>query len=248
MAQRRVSKTATRSREAAAAFRRVEPELEALRSAGKLAVMNVNLERYVTLALEGAPRVARFRGQIAAEMPRFDLGFIDRLPDYILATHHLALQHRARRVARPAPALLAEANAVRTRLLTWSVPLVESGMMSRPKRARGRGDGRIAVDLAHLVVAYRAAWKTIEGRCAITEDYLDHADSLHTELSSAQLSVRQSIKPPWLLRAALTLLDRAYSQCRRALQYLRYEQGDVDEILPNPRRNRGLRGRARSNR
>lgn len=31
---------------------------------------------------------------------------------------------------------------------------------------------------------------------------------------------------------AFTLLSRAYSACRRAAAYIRWEQGDVDELVP----------------
>src|SRR5690606_30642203 len=43
------------------------------------------------------------------------------------------------------------------------------------------------------------------------------------------------------VRRAWTLVDRAYTQCRRALSYLRFEEGDADLIAPSLRRNPGPR-------
>jgi hypothetical protein len=43
------------------------------------------------------------------------------------------------------------------------------------------------------------------------------------------------------VRRAWTLLDRAYTQCRRALGFLRFEDGDADTLAPSLRRNSGPR-------
>jgi hypothetical protein len=41
------------------------------------------------------------------------------------------------------------------------------------------------------------------------------------------------------VRRAWTLLDRAYNQCRRALNYLRFDDEDADTLAPSLRRNTG---------
>jgi hypothetical protein len=43
------------------------------------------------------------------------------------------------------------------------------------------------------------------------------------------------------VRRAWTLLDRAYAQCRRALEFLRFEDDDADSLAPSLRRNQGPR-------
>jgi len=43
------------------------------------------------------------------------------------------------------------------------------------------------------------------------------------------------------LRKSWTLLDRAYTQCRRALGYIRYFEGDADTLLPSLRRSNSPR-------
>jgi hypothetical protein len=43
------------------------------------------------------------------------------------------------------------------------------------------------------------------------------------------------------VRRAWTLLDRAYNHCRRALSFLRFEEGDADTLAPSLRRNAGPR-------
>lgn len=49
------------------------------------------------------------------------------------------------------------------------------------------------------------------------------------------------------MRKAWTLLDRAYTQCRRrAVIFIRYVEGDYDELLPSFRRNAGNKGKGKA--
>ncbi|MFO0553777.1 MAG: hypothetical protein U0271_35665 [Polyangiaceae bacterium] len=45
---------------------------------------------------------------------------------------------------------------------------------------------------------------------------------------------------PESVRRAWTLLDRAYTECRHTITFLRRREGDADDIAPSMRRNLGV--------
>ena len=100
--------------------------------------------------------------------------------------------------------------------------------------------------MVSLVTLYRSNWADVHAMCGVTEQDLQRAAVVgpavfamasrrenvpSTSLSEMSMHVRQS----W------TLLDRAYTQCRRAITYFRFIEGDADTIAPSLRRNVGRR-------
>ena len=86
-----------------------------------------------------------------------------------------------------------------------------------------------------LVALYRSRWSEVADFRVVTEQELVRAGESAAKVfalvsrrenpefaSTADASLR--------VRRAWTLVDRAYDQCRRALQYLRHDQGDADVI------------------
>jgi hypothetical protein len=107
----------------------------------------------------------------------------------------------------------------------------------------GNGFHALATNLGHVARLADRHWAAIEGRSGITRADIDRAGELNQEIFKylgeravnggdlAQLAV---------LRAQnFTLIVRAYDELRRAIAYLRYHEGDVDEIAPSLFANRG---------
>jgi len=141
----------------------------------------------------------------------------------------------------------AEVHPTRAKLLMWAIPLAEMGIFSKSaidkiREGSGLRDG--AGDIMALVALYRNHWDQVRTMCGVTEEDLDRASKIGPA-AFASVSRREHAPTVSPAEAALrvkkawTLLDRYYSQCRRAIAYLRYFEGDVDEIAPNLRRNMG---------
>jgi len=225
---------------------RVAPELDAI-DASDLAPLNVDLVSATSIALGVADRVRSYRDRMA-KLPEFDLTNVDKLVDYAKATYGLYLDNQPPPAPAEAEALMREASELRSKLLVWSVPLVAAGHFDEAAVARvrsGSGHKDIPADLIQLVTLYRRSWSEVQAICGVTEQDIERAAALGPAVF-AMLSRREHTteKPgadgSLRLRRAWTRLDRAYAQCRRAIAFLRFAEGDVDEIAPNLRRNPGV--------
>jgi len=126
----------------------------------------------------------------------------------------------------------------------WAVPLAQSGIFNQAaidKIREGSGIRDSAADLVALVALYRHDWDKVRTMCGVTEEDLDRASKIgpavfgavsRRELDTSTPTTASTLR----VRKAWTLLDRAYTQCRRAIGYYRYLEGDVDTIVPNLRR------------
>lgn len=231
---------------------RVAPELDAI-DASDLAPLNVDLVSATSIALGVADRVRSYRDRMA-KLPEFDLANVDKLVDYAKATYGLYLDNQPPPAPAEAEALMREASDLRAKLLVWSVPLVAAKHFDEASVASirsGSGNKDIPADLIQLVTLYRRSWAAVQAICGVTEQDLERAAALGPAVF-AMLSRRdQSNEKPGAdgslrLRRAWTRLDRAYAQCRRAIAFLRFAEGDVDEIAPNLRRNPGVARGGRS--
>ena len=131
----------------------------------------------------------------------------------------------------------------------WAAPLAGAGKFEQAAIAKikeGSGNKDTPSDLVALVALYRSVWDDVKNICGVTEQDLSRGAEIgpavfalvsRRELQSAGAVSDGSLR----VRRAWTLLDRAYSQCRRALNYLRSEEGDVDQFAPSLRRNSGPR-------
>jgi hypothetical protein len=95
----------------------------------------------------------------------------------------------------------------------------------------------------------KASWSNLEGKTPLSLQELNQAANPALDLASAIGSKEQS---PVVIgeaarsrQAAFTLFRRAYDEARRAVLYLRYHEGDGDEIAPSLYAGRGGRGKAK---
>ena len=108
----------------------------------------------------------------------------------------------------------------------------------RMKELRGgNGHRNVAHDLFILVQIARSDWAKLEGKTFLTPTELNGAELSAEELTGA---IAERERQPGQLneaaddrQRAFTAFARAHSKVRRAIQYLRDEYGDVDEIMPS---------------
>ncbi|HEX2733398.1 MAG TPA: hypothetical protein VHM70_17425 [Polyangiaceae bacterium] len=230
---------------AEAAFRRVQSDIEAVPT-DQMAALNVDLGHAASVVLGAADRILTFRERILS-LPEFDYDAINKLTDYALAAWYLYVTNPPEADLADAEAILSEMQALRAKLLTWAAVLAATGHFDKRVSEQINvevGQKDAASDLFGLVRLYWARWDNVRGLCDLTKADLKRAAEVGL-LSFAIASRRDGLADPWdahlRVRRAWTLVDRSYSECRRALHYLRFQEGDCDEIAPNLRGNSGNR-------
>lgn len=229
--------------EGEAALTQIGEELAALR-ADELLPIRVDVVRAATIVLGTWPTLATLRPRIVDELPCFSIERFDRLPAYALATwyaHLLSLPPDS--PENPVKPLLDEAHTLRESLLVGAEGLAHFGLLDAKRVAAirsGLGNIDVANDLGALSALYREAGPAIAGKTPVTAAQVDRAAALGPALLIA-LGVRDhDAKLPAAPGAladqrnrAFTLFARAYDQCRRAVTYLRWDEGDADTYAPS---------------
>ncbi len=234
------------------AYLRVQSEVESM-SAADVGPMNVDVVTATSTVLGVADRIMPYRDQMA-QLPDFDVKYVDNLVSYALAAWYTYVTNLPQPAPTDASQLLDEAATLRGKLLLWAHPLVQSGIFDAAAYAKikqGSGNKDMASDVVALERLYRDHWPEVQGQCGVTEADLDRAAHVGVTafalISSREHQLSAGASGDTLrVRAAWTLLDRAYSQCRRALGYLLYADGDVDDIAPSLRHNPGKRASRRN--
>jgi len=230
--------------DACRAYERVAHAIDAVNTAG-LSPQNLDLMAALSVVIGVAPGLLRYRDRML-KLPEFDIRHVDLLTDYATATWYLHVTN----FAEPSDArgLEDQVAPLRAKLLVWAAPLAHSGIFSQAavdQIREGSGIRDAAGDLVALTALYREHWNQVRGICGVTEEELDLAARLGSAVYS--IASRRENAPASPSEAALrvrkawTLTDRAYSQCRRALAFLRYDENDVDILCPSLRRNAGHR-------
>jgi hypothetical protein len=226
------------------AAERIKDEIAAV-DASQLAPMNTDVPIAASTVLGHMERINEYRDEIVA-MKGFEARNIDGLSDYAKAAWLLYVGNQPPSSSKEEANLAAEVARLRAKFLVWATALAADGVFDAAAVARirdGSGYRDAAGDLVALVLMFRERAEEVKNKTGITAEDLARGAQLGAA-AFAMLSRRDNpVAPPQAdgalrARRAWTLLDRAYGQVRRALDYLRYEKGDADLIAPNLRRNR----------
>ncbi|WP_437280846.1 hypothetical protein WME90_09910 [Sorangium sp. So ce375] len=233
--------------QAAAAFDRALPEIEAL-SPDRLITINLDIPRAVSQVLGVLPGLVALRPAIAEEFQKHDIALLDRLETYALAAWHAHLVYLSSRDPESAlKPLVAEAVPLREDLLSDAEALARRGLLDAETVAEIRaGQGHIdtANDLVALSALFGESWCEIADRTAATEEEVKRAGEIGPQLLAA-LGVKEHGAGPGPTEAAdrraraFALLVHAYDQTRRAVAYLRWDEEDADTIAPSLYKGRG---------
>ncbi|MET0791648.1 MAG: hypothetical protein ABW061_09030, partial [Polyangiaceae bacterium] len=228
-----------------AAFQQILPEAETV-AAKDLLVINIDVTTAVTTATGALPEIMALRDQ-ASKLPAFDIKHFDTLETYALATMHVQGEYVA--ASRPPEELLAlndQGIALREVLHSDATALAKRGLMNGSKLSSFKvspGYKILAEDLVGLSSLLRHNWDKIGSKTAITMAELDQAEELSDKLLSAVGAREQA--PAVLAEVAIqrqrvfTLFVDAYDQVRRAINFLRWEEADLETIAPSLYSGRG---------
>lgn len=232
--------TVENERSAAQAFAESQAERDAVRPED-LTRLNLDVPSVVATVLGALPEILAFRIDIQKHLPTFDLKHVDQLHTYALALSHAFAQNKS---ATPNGDKLAELNVegttLRDNMLADLTTLSRRGLVNPEafKSCRGYvGYKNVASELQLLTTVARANWSLIEGKCGISPDELDRGEKTATHMlrlvGLREQATEATSAATGQRDRAFKLLVHSYDQVRRALQYLRWDEGDVEDIAPS---------------
>jgi len=223
------------SASSAVGFERCKAEIDAAAS-GPLAYFNVDVLYAVRVMLTVCGNAALYREELA----KLGLDEVDRLEPRAQALSYAHALHGWKQEKPVAiDALAAEVQAHR-RVLNAELELMRlRGHIAKHAVTLQGTTGYLAVaqDVRTIASAFFANWDTvgpqIGNAVAHVNDALVAADQLIAAMAQ-DAEVEEKLVGSALQRAAAyTLAFKSYRAIHRGIQFIRYEEGDVDEIVPS---------------
>jgi hypothetical protein len=222
------------------AFERALPAMKAL-SDEEIVLVNLSIPDAVSGLLALERPLLDLKARITSALPEASRDFQEKLVQYAMALSHVHTRYQmATRASDPVPALSEEGMKLRSNLFSDARALIHRGFAdSRPLRNYKGSVGyrNLAFDLQMLAQFFRDCASSARGRSAVQPAELRRAN----ELAAAILSgLRKRTRPDPAVEAAadlrnraFTLFTREYDQVRRSVIYLRWNEGDADEVVPS---------------
>ena len=214
--------------------------------------VNFDFTAAVAVVLGAQPLLLEHRATIRDHLPMIPLRYIDELDTIAHAALYAYTQAQATQPESKLSALADDCRARRRQLHADAVAAMAHDLMPEDalhENPTGNGRLEIAQGLLGLCVAFRTWWHKVKGQTAVTEALLREHTSQAVELLAAlgrdenpatQESQRRDAQ--WL-RAA-SYFYHAYDQCRRAMGYVRWDEGDASDYAPALVGTRGPRTRS----
>jgi len=206
----------------------------------ELIPVNIDVASAVATAGAALSRIMDLRDE-ASRLPRFDISHFDQLRVYIFALSHAHANLIAASVPpEPITALNERAVKLRDTMYLDAVALARRGLISGEQITGFKanvGYKNLAADLLGLDALLRANWHKIASRTGVQLTELDEAVRLGKQLMAAVTAREQAsgliARAQAQRQRTFTLFVRAYDQVRRAISYLRWDDGDLDQICPS---------------
>ena len=241
-------------KKASVAYEAVLAEIDAVPQDSVLRV-NLDISRAASRVLGALAGINALRPEMAARLTDFDFAPLDKLETYAYAAwyaHILAMPPSSS--SSPVQPLLVEAAPLRDKLLVAAEHLAYFGFFEEKGVAeirRGSGYIDIANDLVGLHAMFKAKWSAVADNTPITAKEMERAMDLGSELLKKLGARLQPNGEPVITGEAVarrarafTLFMSAYDTVRRAVGFVRWNEGDAELIAPSvfmrtPRRKAG---------
>ena len=219
------------------AYEALAPQLAALEGAS-VPRYTLDATHAVAQARGIALRLEPFRPSLARLLD-FDLGHLDRFVDLANALTHVHTRLRVHRETVDVVALTAEAREARELLMVYVDLLVLNGTVApeivrRLRRGAGRLD--LVEDLTVLSLVFADHPDTLGPGAPVKAAQVTRAYALGATLGQAVVRDPRDPDREHLLRERAKighLLVVSHGQLRRAMDYLRYKEGDADRLVPS---------------
>ncbi|MGC4064578.1 MAG: hypothetical protein QM784_08030 [Polyangiaceae bacterium] len=221
------------------AYERVLPEAKRLPSE-QIRGVNLDIETVILRAMAAAKQILPFEARLLT-LTDFPAERLDRFADYTLALYNAHLRYTyATSRTEVLPALSATANRWRSILLAELKSLVARELIQADQLDTligHQGFRNVARDLGGLAQIFKANWDHIKDETGLKPAKIEEVGQIALKVTNA-IATRK--RTPEEIKAArdirermFTLLARAYDTIRRAIQYIRAERHDADEIIPS---------------
>jgi hypothetical protein len=221
-------------------FKEVLPAMKALR-AEEVTAVNLFIPGAVTKVLGVRQVLVDLKDRIADAFPETERDLPKNLLYLALALSHAhTLYLVATRANDPVPSLAEEGMKLRSLLFSDARALVHRGFVDG-EALRGYkgavGYRNLAFDLQMLAHLFRSCPASVRDRSAARTAEFHRADELAAGIL-AGLRLRTTPDPAVEAAAdmrnrAFTLFTRGYDQVRRAVVFLRWDEGDADQLVPS---------------
>ncbi|AKF09882.1 hypothetical protein DB32_007031 [Sandaracinus amylolyticus] len=210
-----------------------------------LHAMRLDARSAAGIAGGSLPRIARHRAALIAEFGERARALLDDLPTVVYATYQAAydvdaaeddsdMRELHRQVLEEHQLIAGDLDALANR------KIIDRSRIDAGRSILGY---RTTVDSTFVLLSLtRSLWMTIQGRTLLTEADLERIEAKAQAMLDRlnQREQRATRMPTRELRdRALTLLVRTYDEIRRMLTFVRWAQGDADEIAPSLYARRG---------
>lgn len=227
------------------AYERRLPEIQAVADED-LVTINVDVGQAVTTVLGCLPEILAYRDPIAT-LTHTNQKAIDGLRDYAMATSCAnAIYNSAVAPQDDIPGMTQEATHLRDVLKADVTALTTRELIDPARTANlkgGPGYKSVAFELMDYAALLRDTWEAIQGKTALQKSEIDHAWKLAERMIVAIGHREQSptivVEATRIRAQAFTLFFNAYAEVRRAIQYLRFHEGDAETIAPSLYAGRG---------
>lgn len=216
------------------------PEMMAL-PREQVLVFNLDVLAAAIAVRGNLPEIRALQEEIKKTLPMCDATCIDKLERYAAAANYAHMLHvTACEGTDELPVLHEEAVSTRDTFQADLAALAARGFIN-PTALRQysglSGYKNVAKDLLVQLAVLKANWKNIQGKTCIKAEEMDRADRLVTRITRA-IGLRDQTPPTMASTAelqarAMTLLVNCYDEVRRAVSFLRWDEGDADRIAPS---------------
>lgn len=186
------------------------------------------------------PKIQSLRSNLARFGPEYQLQWVDDLERYTNAA--LYAFHNYRKHPEPAgtlPELARRAARLRNVLVTDCTPYFARNLLDYGKFKQfdgGPSAQSIACDLLVLRTVMDELYPRVKGKCPFSPSDLREAEAFAEAILSRLMDPHEPPPQVWepadLHFRAFTLLDRAYQEARRGVQYVRWDHEDEHSFTP----------------
>jgi hypothetical protein len=237
--------------EASAALQRLLPEINNYPEA-KIRRATFDVPRGVSITAAAQPRLVTLRERFVVETPTMPIRYVDDLKVYAMAAWYAHLTAMPKPDS-PLDTLKAEAATLKTDMAVGAAPLAHKGFFNKETVAK-INEGQGALDLANDLVAYAAlyteAWPQIADKTTVEWAQVERAALLGPQLILAlgeKVAFGGTPTEAARLRArAVSLFLDVYEEIQRAVEYIRWHEGDAAAYAPTLYRGGGRRPTAES--
>lgn len=229
------------SGEAAVAYEQARLDLDAVpaESVGRI-IANIPI---VVSTVFGALPAIEALGDDIKKLPFVDHALLGKLRGYALTLYyvHILISHAADNTQ--VNALMAEATQLRARLLSSVETLSVCGYVDPAQVAairKGSGHLDTANDLVGLEQIFQAGGDAFYGMVPVTRAEVARASELGLQIVAAlgRRKVGSEAESTTTRRIddrarAFRLVVRSYNEARRAVTFLRWNEGDADQLVPS---------------